>query len=197
MGDGGNIALATRPENESRIRHLQRIRADHVKQLDEVRVKIARADERRRIERGEERKWNRILDRLEDSMDNLKSLIAACDGELIQLGRRPEPLDTRPIPTSSNEVSKETDRKSKELLKRAEAIDPGKLRGALEKAYGGRIAEVTLDEAAVLLDEFELLTRRSDLSATEAKALDAIRSVLPVIADRLQEWQIRWSRVRK
>jgi hypothetical protein len=197
----GDIALATRLDNEARIRELQRSRAEHAVQLDDVRMKIARADERRKNDRGNERKWNRILDQLEGSMDQLKSVIAACDGELGLLGKRTgvstadqeanRPQDTGPV------VSEQTERKAKKLLKRAEVIDPGKLRGALEKCYGARVHEVSLTEATALLDEFVVLAERSDLSAIEAKKLDAIRSVLPVIGERMQEWQIRWSRIRK
>lgn len=201
----GDIALATRLDNERRVRTLERTRAEYAVQLDEVRVKIGRADERRKLERGNERKWNRILDQLEDSMDQLKSLIAACDGELVQLKKTtdvppskpaaaPAPApDSRPKPVKSVQ----TEAKAKELLKKAEQKDPGALRGALEKSYGGRVQDVTLAEAAALLDEYEVLTGRSDLSALDAKRLDAIRAILPVIADRLQAWQIRWSRNRK
>jgi len=197
----GDIALATRIENEARVRELQRSRAEHAVQLDDVRVKIARADERRKNDRGNERKWNRILDQLEGSMDQLKSAIAACDGELGMLGKRTgvnasdqsaeSPQPAKPV------VSEQTEVKAKKLLKRAEVIDPGKLRGALEKSYSARVHEVSLTEATALLDEFEVLVERSDLSGLEARKLDAIRSVLPVIGERMQEWQIRWSRIRK
>jgi len=193
--------LTTRVDNDQRIRELQRSRADHAVQLDEVRAKIARADERRKIDRGNERKWNRILDQLEGSMDQLKSMIAACDGELVQLGKQAsvqvsEPPAESPRPAKPV-VSQQTDTKSKKLLKHAETIDPGKLRGALEKAYSSRVHEVTLAEASAVLDEFEVLVKRNDLNVNEVKKLDAIRSVLPVIAERLQEWQIRWSRIPK
>lgn len=197
----GEIALATRLDNERRIRELQRSRAEHAIQLDDVLVKITRADVKRRSDRANERKWNRILDQLEGSMDQLKSIIAACDGELGLLGKRTginvsvsEPVSA---PPSKPVVSEQTDKKANQLLKRAEAIDPGKLRGALEKGYSGRVHEVSLAEAAALLDEFDVLVQRTDLSGNEAKKLDAIRSILPVIAERLQEWQIRWSRIRK
>ncbi len=197
----GDIALATRVDNDRRIRELQRIRADYAVQLDEVRVKIARADERRKLDRGNERKWNRILDQLEDSMDQLKSLIAACDGELVQLekqggARKKEPAAESARPNKPV-VSAPTGIKAKKLLKHAESVDPGKLRGALEKSYSGRIHEVTLGEAVALLDEFEVLVKRGDLTGNEAKKLDSIQSVLPVIAERMQAWQIRWSRNRK
>lgn len=197
----GDIALATRLDNERRVRELQRSRAEHAIQLDDVLAKIARADERRRIDRPNERKWNRILDQLEGSMDQLKSIIAACDGELGLLGKRTgtkvfeQPRESVGPPKPV--VSEQTETKAKKLLKHAESIDPGKLRGALEKGYSGRVHEVSLAEAAALLDEFEVLVRRNDLSGNEAKKLDAIRSILPVIAERLQEWQIRWSRIRK
>ncbi len=201
----GDIALATRLDNERRIRKLQRARAEHAVQLDEVRVKIARADERRKLERGNERKWNRILDQLEDSMDQLKSLIAACDGELVQLQKTHDVQPPKPAPTPTSVpvsrpkpvVSEQTENKANQLLKKAEQLDPSKLRGALEKSYSGRIQDVSLSEAATLLDEFEVLSRQTDLSALDAKKLDSIRAILPVIAERMQAWQIRWSRNRK
>lgn len=199
----GDIALATHLDNERRIRKLDRARTEYAVQLDEVRVKIARADERRKLERGNERKWNRILDQLEDSMDQLKSLIAACEGELLQLQRTTDVRTPQPAPAPAPvsrpkpAVSEQTETKAKKLLKKAEEKDPGKLRAALEKSYGGRVQDVSLSDAVTLLDEYEELTERTDLSALDAKRLDAIRAILPVIADRMQAWQIRWSRNRK
>ncbi len=197
----GGTALPTRVDHERRIRELQRIRAEYSVQLDEVRVKIARADERRKIDRGNERKWNRILDQLEASMDQLKSMVAACDGELVQLtkqfGSNVAKPDPKPSQQRKSVVSEPTEIKAKKLLKHAEAIDPGKLRGAIEKGYGGRVQDVSLAEATALLDEFEILAERTNLSNAEAKMLDAIRAILPVIAERMQSWQIRWSRKRK
>jgi chromosome segregation ATPase len=194
----GDTAVTVRAQRVDRIRELQRTRNEYANKLDEVRAKIARADERRRTDRANERKWNRVLDQLESSMDDLKSAIAACEGELTQLRKLQSPgedeVQSLSPPPSTPE---ERNEKASELLHRAESHDAAKIRSGLEKTYSGRAHETTLDEAFALLDEFERLHARSDLSGVEAKRADAIRTALPVIAERMKEWQVRWSHVAR
>lgn len=197
--------MSSEVDRITRIRQLEQSRDEYARQLEEVFEKMARADERRKIERDNERKWNRILDHLETSMDELKALIAACEGDIIQLTRHEHDHETMlhaEAPTSqSGEVPSvsrkglEQQRRANNVLRRAQATDPAAAHTAIEKCRRNRVQDLTLLETVILLEHLKLLNSRTDLRAQERATLAVLREAVPHIKRRMDEWLDRLSKL--